>query len=292
MLDLLVPCRLGIYEGVITVEQSAGNPALPTAPVYVVARELITPDIRLPEVLEVALESGADGFELAQDQIAVIMNPDDAEDLLPLLARFAERPTLTVSRPLFVASSFQRELLLATLVQCHALGCALVAFPLGDVTSVTDEMLDVVQGIVTAAQERAPEVRITVMNDRRPDNSDVRLWRWLLERTSRWNAPVLMTLDLVGWVCAGGDITNAAHILGRYIAYLRVARAVSRNGGYVAKPPQPADDIYPALTHLPPHVPRALAFGIAESDRERLVVIMSEFLEAIRTGTFALKEGV
>jgi sugar phosphate isomerase/epimerase len=269
--------------------QIAGTPARAAAPVYVAARELVAPNLPLPEVLEVALESGADGFELAHEQIPLLADPDDVEDLPPLLARFAERPTLTVLQPLFVAGRLQDELLLATLVQCHALRCSLVAFPLADVNGVTDELLDAAQAAIALAHERAPEVRITVTNDHQPGSADAGRWQGLLERMSRWDVPILMTLDLANWACAGGDIAGAAQMLGQYVAYVRVARSVSREGRCVGEAPRQADDVYPPVRYLPVHAPRATAFGITlpdPPDRERLVVSLSEFVEAIRAGTF------
>jgi len=272
------------------MEQSAARPSITGAPIYVAASALVSPSCPLPLALAIAAEAGADGFELGQELIPPLINPDDLEDLPSILARFPARPALAVAQPLFVTGKLQRDLLLATLVQCRALGCALVSFPLGDISQLSSETLDALHRVLTSAHERAPAVRITVTNDPTPAGASVDRWRWLLEHTSQWDVATLMTFDLGNWACAGVDGVTAAQALGRYVAYIHVKRTSMASGVCVTLPIQPAERIHPALEYLPADAPRALTGAIAAtdaaSDRDQLVVRLSELVEALRAGTF------
>ena len=255
------------------MERTAGHPFVAGPPIYIVARTLIAPHRPLPRVISAALEAGADGVELPQEVVPMLMNPDDFEDF----PQFNTPPVLDALQPLFADGQVRHDALLTTVLQARALGCRLVTFPLGEATQLTSEPLDTLRVAVTTAYTQAPGVQVTIANDRSPASADVSLWPELFEQISGWEHPVRLTFDLDSWIAMGIDAVRAAKELGRYVVHIRVGQNALDTSTH-------REEL--ALAHvlelLPANAPRALAPNDTTADHAQLVVVLQESVNRLR----------
>jgi hypothetical protein len=257
-------------------------------PVYIASGALVSPALPLIPALEVALDSGADGFELQGGQIALAVTPDEVKRLPELLRAFRAPPILHAAHPLFQNGQPQRDLISPTLLQARTFGCRLIVFPLGDVARADEDALAALRDTLARLGHDFPSLRIAAMNGAQAAEAELGRWSRFLEAASSWPVTIGMTFDLAGWVCSGGDLATAARSLGRYVEYVRVAAAAVQSGRCVAQPIRPSDASLPALQEIPPGTPRALTFATAAPDRAYLIERLSEYIQMVRSGQLAL----
>lgn len=265
----------------------ADHPTSYVPPVYAAGDALASPRLPLLDALDVALDAGADGFEVTQDLLPLALTPDELPPLLELLARFVAPPVLKMREPLFRAGQPQTQLLEPALLQAQVYGCELVVWPLGELRKV-DDSVQPLESALAALGQRAPGVRFLVANDATPSQTDLATWNALFERAATWPRPLGMSFELGNWTCTGEDTVEAAQKLGRFVQFMRVAGATFQDGRCVAQPIRPSQTVFPALQSLPPRAPRAAAFPLAAPDRALLAVMLREELARLRSGRFTL----
>lgn len=269
----------------------ANHPPVYAPPIYVAGDALASPRLPLLEALNVALDAGADGFEIPQELLPLAMNPDELPPLQELLARFAAPPVLTMREPLFQRGQAQTQLLEPALLQAQSYGCGVVVWPLGELHMADGSLDDALRGLGKALAtlgQRAPGVRFLVANDATPSQTHLATWNTLFERTATWPQPLGMSFDVAHWTCTGEDAVEAAQMLGRFVQFVRVAGAIFQDGRCVVQPVRPSETVFPALRSLPPTAPRAVAFPLTAPDRALLTVMLREELARLRSGLFTL----
>jgi sugar phosphate isomerase/epimerase len=249
------------------MEPTAGRPFVSIPLIYIVARTLIAPRRPLPRVISAALEAGADGVELPQAVVPMLMNPDDIEDL----PQFNAPPVLDAMQPLFADSQVRHDALLTTVLQAHALGCRLVTFPLGDVSGLTSETLDSLRVTLNIAYTDAPGVQVAVANDRAPAMAGASVLPWLLDQAAEWEHPMRLTFDLDNWIAMGIDAVRAAKELGRYVVHIRVGQNALESSTLREELP-----LARVLELLPANAPRALVPDETTADHAQLVAVLQD----------------
>lgn len=260
----------------------------PTPPVYLTSGALVSAALPLVPALEVAGEAGADGIELQADRIALALNPGELKRLPELLRAFPAPAVLRADQPLFRGGASERDLIYPALLQAHSFGCRLAVFPLGDVAAVGDDALEALRDTLARLGQDFPKLRIAAVNGEGAGGTDLARWGRFLQTAGSWPTPVGMSFDIGHWICSGADLAGAAHDLGGYVEYIRVAGATMQNGRCVARAIQPAAAALPALGELPPAAPRAVAFAVPAPDRALLAVRLREYIGIVRSGQFTL----
>lgn len=258
--------------------------------VYIAANALVTSALPLDVAVAVAVEGGADGFELRREMLTVHEVPSNRH-LQHLLARFSAAPHYSAPVPLFVGDRVQSDAVVQLVSEAASLGCMLAKCSLGTPDSLSPPVLEALSRCLAACREIAPDVLLTVENDQTAPSGDLDLWQQLFTAIHTEGHALGMTFDVGNWRCVGVDALTAAQVLGKDVRYVHVkgvTRGTDASGNWQSLPVQPADVTYPPLTAIAPTVARAIEYPLSGPSREALTAEVVSAVARVRSGAFRL----
>lgn len=260
------------------------------APIYICANALARDGMRggmpLDTAIRLAREAGADGFELRRELLPGELTSDDLRRIREALAAVPAPSFYSISQPVFLHGRVERESVMYALAEARALGCRLVKFAPGDTLRPDEAAFDALCAMLTAAEDLAPGMLISLENDQTPVSADLGMWARLFERAEARHCALGMTFDLGNWACLDVDVTRAARTLGRYVVYVH-AKAVRRKGNaWVSVPFRKAAIPHPVLAYLPQHTPRAIEFPVLVDEYDALLEKLRAYVTWLRSGAF------
>lgn len=109
-------------------------------------------------------------------------------------------------------------------------------------------------------------VKLLVENDQSQEGG--RMGRFASFFAHAVGLPVAMTFDLGNWSWVGEDVTAAARLLARHVAYVHCKTAIAgQDGRLLAGAVDEADDaVRQAFAQFPPGLPRAIEYPLAGAD--------------------------
>ena len=265
------------------MKQDEGEPH--SSLLYVTANSLVRKGIPLTRAMKIARDAGADGFEVRRELLPQGMHPSEVQNLHAELALFSAPPAYSVPRPLFMRRRLDRDFLLKAHAEAHSFGCQLVKFSAIGMEPGEQEFA-ALSTLLTAWQQEAPKMKVTVENDQTEASGDLALWVHFFEQAQFFHCPIWMTFDVGNWSCVGVDATEAAQLLGRFVAYIHVKAVERKEDQWIARPIHASSSPHPVLRYLASTAPRALEFPIDSPDQETLVTTLRAYIKQLRAGTF------
>ncbi|QIQ20991.1 sugar phosphate isomerase/epimerase family protein [Zophobihabitans entericus] len=224
------------------------------------------------EVLGIVKKSGAEGIEIRRE----LFSEQDLQTL-PQLSEKIKSSQLScfysVPYPLFMSDGTVNSELDKFLAEAKQLSAKLIKFSLGHYQAGTD-LTQLKQTLSTTS------IQLVVENDQ-TECGVVEPFKLFFRDVMSQQVPVKMTFDTGNWLWVGGNPTESAKQLAKYVGYIHVKAAEMRGGKACAIPPTGLDDEWMKLVNylLPLDVPRGIEFPLEGND---LVSVSSHFVNLLK----------